>query len=162
MVLKMLLEDGKDYNVVPALVLVDGVAFHDHSEVLAYNAHNIHYIHQYRGNYTLAETVYGGILSLVTHRGTMPDMRIDSDMQMMTYEFPQYHPVFAMPDYGNEKCKASRRPDFRHTMYWEPSATGKTSLEFYTSDLAGKYVATLQGVDANGKKIEVKWEFEVR
>ena len=162
MVLKMLLEDGKDYNVVPALVLVDGVAFHDHSEVLAYNAHNIHYIHQYRGNYTLAETVYGGILSLVTHRGTMPDMRIDSDMQMMTYEFPQYHPVFAMPDYGNEKSKASRRPDFRHTMYWEPSATGKTSLEFYTSDLAGKYVATLQGVDANGKKIEVKWEFEVR
>ena len=64
--------------------------------------------------------------------------------------------------YGNEKIKASRRPDFRHTMYWEPSVTGKTGTEFYTSDLEGIYVATLQGVDADGKRIEVKWEFEVR
>ena len=121
-----------------------------------------HYIHQYRGNYALAETVYGGILSFVTHRGTIPDMRIDSDMQMVTYEFPQSHPVFAMPNYGNENSKASRRPDFRHTMYWEPSATGKTSLEFYTSDLSGKYAAVLQGVAANGQKIDVRWEFEVK
>ena len=58
--------------------------------------------------------------------------------------------------------KESRRPDFRHTMYWEPSVTGKTGTEFYTSDLEGVYVATLQGVDADGKMIEVKWEFEVK
>lgn len=161
-VIKMLQEDSKDYNVFPVLVLVDGVAFYDHAEVLAYNAHRVHYIHQYRGNYALGETLYGGILSLVTHRGTMPDMRINSDMQMLAYEFPQDRPVFEVPDYDNEEVKASRKPDFRHTLYWNPVVEGKTEATFYTSDLEGTYVATLQGVDAEGKKIELNWEFEVR
>ena len=102
----------------PVLVLVDGVAFYDHSEVLGYNARNIQYIHQYRGNFTLGKTIYGGILSLVTHRGTMPDIRINNNMQMLSYEFPQNRPAFAMPDYSDEARKVSRQPDFRHTMYW--------------------------------------------
>ena len=125
-VVKMLQEDGKEYNLFPILLLVDGVAFYDHSEVLAYSARQIHYIHQYRGSYALGERIYGGILSLVTHQGTMPDMRINQDMRMVSYEFPQERPRFEMPAYDNEERKLSRRPDFRHTMYWEPSVTGKT------------------------------------
>ena len=58
--------------------------------------------------------------------------------------------------------KKSRRPDFRHTMYWNPSVEGKEGVEFYTSDLEGTYVATLQGVLEDGKKVEVKCEFEVK
>ena len=161
-VIRMLQENSKAYNMFPVLVLVDGIAFYDHSEVLAYNAHNIHYIHQYRGNYALGEMVYGGILSLVTHRGTLPDMRIKDEMQMVSYEFPQDRPMFEMPNYEDAEIKESRRPDFRHTMYWNPSVEGKAGVEFYTSDLEGTYIATLQGVTADGQKIEEKWEFEVK
>lgn len=161
-VIRMLQEDSNKYNMFPVLVLIDGIAFYDHSEVLAYNAHRVHYIHQYRGNFALGETVYGGILSLITHRGTLPDMRINRDMQMLAYEFPQDRPAFEMPDYSNEEIKRSRKPDFRHTLYWNPSLEGKTKAEFYTSDLDGTYVATLEGVDNEGKKIELKWEFEVK
>ena len=161
-IIKILQESNTAYSLFPVLVLVDGVAFYDHSEVLGYNARNVHYIHQYRGCYTLGGNVYGGILSVVTHRGTMSDIRIDENMQMLSYEFPQNRPAFEVPNYDNQVNKESRRPDFRHTMYWEPSVTGKTGTEFYTSDLEGIYVATLQGVDADGKRIEVEWEFEVR
>ena len=161
-VIRMLQENSKAYNMFPVLVLVDGIAFYDHSEVLAYNAHNIHYIHQYRGNYALGEMVYGGILSLVTHRGTLPDMRIKDEMQMVSYEFPQDRPMFEMPNYEDAEIKESRRPDFRHTMYWNPSVERKVGVEFYTSDLEGTYIATLQGVTADGQKIEEKWEFEVK
>ena len=161
-VIRMLQEDSKEYNMFPVLVLIDGIAFYDHSEVLAYNAHRVHYIHQYRGTFAMGETVYGGILSLITHRGTLPDMRINRDMQMVTYEFPQDRPAFEMPDYSNEEVRTSRKPDFRHTLYWNPSLEGKTKAEFYTSDLDGTYVATLEGVDNEGKKIELKWEFEVK
>lgn len=161
-IIKVLQESRTGYSLFPVLVLVDGVAFYDHSEVLGYNARNVHYIHQYRGCYTLGGNVYGGILSVVTHRGTMPDIRIDEKMQMLSYEFPQNRPAFEVPNYDKQVNKESRRPDFRHTMYWEPSVTGKTGTEFYTSDLEGVYVATLQGVDADGKVIAVKWEFEVK
>ena len=161
-VIRMLQENNKEYNMFPILVLIDGVPFYNHSEVLAYNAHNIHYIHQYRGNYALGETIYGGILSLVTHRGNMPDMRIGGDMQMLAYEFPQDRPVFDMPKYDEKEVMMSRRPDFRHTMYWAPSVEGKTKTEFYTSDLEGTYVATLKGLLKGGEKVEVSWEFEVK
>ena len=165
-IIKMLEEDDKDsnknYSKFPVLVLIDGVAFYNHDEVLAYNAHNVHYIHQYRGNYALGETLYGGILSLITHRGTMPDMVINDDMQMLAYEFPQNRPIFQMPKYEDAEVKKSRRPDFRHTMYWNPSVEGKEGVEFYTSDLEGTYVATLQGVLEDGKKVEVKCEFVVK
>lgn len=161
-VIKMLQENSKEYTRFPVLVLIDGVAFHNHDEVLAYNARNVHYIHQYRGYYTLGETLYGGILSLITHRGTMPDMIINDDMQMLAYEFPQNRPPFVQPNYGEAEVKASRRPDFRHTMYWNPSVEGLEEVEFYTSDLEGTYVATLQGILEDGKKVEVKCEFEVK
>lgn len=161
-IIKMLQEDSKEYSLFPVLVLIDGVAFYDHPEVLAYNAHNVHYIHQYRGNYVLGETLYGGILSLITHRGNMPDMRINDDMQMLAYEFPQNRPAFEMPDYDKEEVKASRRPDYRHTLYWNPVVEGKTGVAFYTSDMEGTYLATLSGMDADGKRIEVKWEFVVQ
>lgn len=161
-VIKMLQEDSRGYNVFPVLVLVDGVAFYNHSEVLEYNARQVHYIHQYRGNYFLGEKLYGGILSLITHRGTMPDMRINSDMQMLAYEFPQACPSFAMPQYDTEEARQSRKPDFRHTLYWNPSMEGKTGASFYTSDLNGIYIATLKGLDAEGKMIEECWEFEVK
>ena len=161
-VIRLLQEDAKDFNLFPVLVLVDGVAFYNHSEVLAYNARQVQYIHQYRGNFALGETFYGGILSLITHRGAMPDMRINDDMQMLAYEFPQDRPAFDMPEYELPEVKASRKPDFRHTLYWAPSVQGQEKAEFYTSDLAGTYVATLNGVAADGKKIEVKCEFEVR
>jgi hypothetical protein len=161
-VIRMLQEDAKDFSLLPVLVLVDGVAFYNHSEVLGYNARQVQYIHQYRGNFALGESFYGGILSLITHRGAMPDMRINDDMQMLAYEFPQDRPVFGMPEYGNPEVKASRRPDFRHTLYWAPAVQDQEKVTFYTSDLAGTYVATLQGISADGKKVEVKCEFEVK
>ena len=116
----------------------------------------------YAGGKRGGEVFYGGILSLITHRGMLQDMRMHEHMQMLAYEFPQDRPAFEMPLYQDEKSRLSRRPDFRHTMYWEPMAEGKTSTEFYTSDLEGEYVAVLQGIDADGKKIELKWEFEVK
>lgn len=160
--IRMLNANGKGFNLFPVLVLVDGVAFNNHEDVLGYNVHQVKYIHQYRGEYAFGEVFYGGILSLITHRGMLQDMRIHEHMQMLAYEFPQDRPAFEMPLYQDEKSRLSRRPDFRHTMYWEPMAEGKTSTEFYTSDLEGEYVAVLQGIDADGKKIELKWEFEVK
>ena len=89
-------------------------------------------------------------------------MIINDDMQMLAYEFPQSRPAFQMPDYSDAAVKASRRPDFRHTLYWNPSVEGKAGIEFYTSDMEGTYVASLQGVLEDGKKVEVKCTFEVK
>lgn len=160
-VIRQLQENSKDYNMFPVLVLIDGVPFHNHEEVINYSARQIQYIHQYRSNYTLGEKIFGGILSLVTHSGNLPDIRIGENMQMVAYEFPQSFPTFDLPQYPTEEEKQSRKPDFRHTLYWNPCVTGTSEVEFYTSDMEGIYVAKLQGVLSNGQKINEECTFIV-
>ena len=161
-VVRMMLEQSQTFGSLPVLLLIDGVPFDEHSVVLDYNAHLVHYIHQYRGNYAFGKDVYGGILSIITRQGTLPSVRITDNMQMVSYEFPQNRPSFAMPTYADEKVRQSRMPDYRHTLYWNPCVQGRTEAEFYTSDLKGIYSVILQGVDAQGNDFLISTEMEVK
>ena len=67
------------------LVLLDGIPFDDHETILNYDARLIHYIHRYTGKYTFGGELYDGIVSFITHRGTLPDIRLDKNSQMFSY-----------------------------------------------------------------------------
>jgi len=45
-------------------------------------------------------------------------------------------------------------PDVRNVLYWSPKiktgVDGKTSFNFYTSDIPGKFACIIQGITANG------------
>lgn len=94
------------------LVLLDGIPFDDHETILNYDARLIHYIHRYTGKYTFGGELYDGIVSFITHRGTLPDIRLDKNSQMFSYEFPQKRIAFVAPSYNSEKQAGSRLPDF--------------------------------------------------
>lgn len=161
-ILKTLREDGREYHRSKALVLLDGVPVDDHDALLKYDGRLIHHIHQYRSTYLFGGVTYGGVISITTHRGAFSGMRTDAHAQMFAYEFPQQRPAFSAPRYDTPEEKASRRPDFRHTLCWVPQLpVGTNSLSFYTSDLKGDYVATLQGVLPNGERVECQCLFTV-
>lgn len=162
-VIRMLQEDVKRYSAIRAMVLIDGVPIENHEAVLNYDARLLHHIHQYSGRYTFGGNVYDGIVSLITHRGTLPDLRLDDNSQLFSYEFPQYRPGFETPAYDSAERVQSRVPDFRHTLYWNPDvAPGTDAVSFYTSDMKGDYVITLQGITATGEPLKVQSEFAVR
>ena len=52
------------------------------------------------------------------------------------------------------------RPDYRTTLYWNPSVTtddaGKVRVQFYSSDVSKHYLLTIEGVMANGRP--VSWQ----
>ena len=90
-------------------------------------------------------------------------MRLDENSQLFAYEFPQNRPAFVAPAYDSEEQVKSRIPDFRHTLYWNPEVTPATdTVSFYTSDMKGKYVVTLQGITATGEAVKVLGEFVVK
>lgn len=162
-IIRMLQEEVKRYSTIRALVLIDGVAVENHEAVLNYNARMVHHIHQYSGRYTFGGKIYDGIVSLITHRGTLPDFRLDDGSQLFAYEFPQKRPEFAAPVYESAEQVESRIPDFRHTLYWNPEvAPDANKVSFFTSDLKGDYVITLQGITATGEPLQVQSEFAVR
>lgn len=162
-IIRILQEDVKRFSSLKALVLIDGVPIENHETVLDYNARLLHFIHQYSGRYTFGGKLYDGIVSLITHRGSLPGLRLDENSQLFAYEFPQNRPAFVVPAYDSEEQVKSRIPDFRHTLYWNPEITPVTdTVSFYTSDMKGKYVVTLQGITATDEAVKVLGEFVVK
>ncbi|MCD8538337.1 MAG: hypothetical protein LRY55_00150 [Leadbetterella sp.] len=66
--------------------------------------------------------------------------------------------MFYAPKYPGEE---SRKPDTRTLLYWNPNAATGESLQFTTSDIAGKYRIDIQGTDRNGRVGRTKAYFTV-
>lgn len=154
--------DTNRFSRSKTLVLLDGVPIEDHEKVLDYNANLLHYIHRYGGQYTFGGKIYDGIVSLITHKGGLPEMLLDVNSQLLAYEFPQYRPLFRSPLYDTYEQRTSRLPDYRHTLCWLPELNAsERTFSFYTSDLGGTYEIVLRGITATGEPMEVKGRFQV-
>ena len=62
---------------------------------------------------------------------------------------------FYAPAYATEKARRSMAPDYRTTLYWNPTVklddTGQATVEFYTSDAPADYDITIEGITQTGK-----------
>ena len=150
------------YGPMP-LVLLDGVPVSDHDVIYNYNPLAVEKINIYYGPYILGGQVFDGIVELTTYSRLHADLNLNRSSQILSYEGPQlpYRPV--TPDYSENKNRQNRIPDGRHTLLWNPDVQtdGKTSirLPFVTSDLAGEFQATVEGVTHDGEFIYVTSTF---
>ena len=73
---------------------------------------------------------------------------------------------FLSPDYSTSGLKNSRIPDFRNTLYWNPSIqpdkNGKYIIEFWSSDFASDYTIKIEGVTGDGKIVSLKKTISVK
>jgi uncharacterized protein YfaS (alpha-2-macroglobulin family) len=78
----------------------------------------------------------------------------------------QYQREFYSPVYETQDQISSRLPDFRNVLFWSPdvhtNAQGKAEINFFSSDLKGKYIAVLQGLNVDGRAGERSVLFEVK
>jgi len=73
--------------------------------------------------------------------------------------------TFLHPDY-NDPATDKTKPDYRATIYWNPeiktsSATGTTTVSFFTADLPGLYRIVGEGVTQNGEPVRCAYFIEV-
>jgi hypothetical protein len=85
---------------------------------------------------------------------------------LFEYEFPFLPEPIEMPDYANPEIKNSRKPDYRHTLYWNPFVeqveSKSASLLFYSSDLKGEFDVVVEGITSDGKRIYGTTRFQVK
>jgi hypothetical protein len=71
-----------------------------------------------------------------------------------------------LPDYSDIKKLKSKIPDFRNTLYWNPSFNSKSAviskLDFWTSDIPGDYIIDIEGITENGEMVSIKRILTVR
>ena len=155
--IRVFFEDEQRFNVGNTLVLLDGIPIYDHEDILAYNPMYIKKINVYDGRYFFGGENPECIVSFITRDGNLPFFQLTEGSQLFDYDCPQLPPAFEIPDYSNDEIRNSKKPDFRHTLYWNPlvelTKGRPIHLSFYTSDLCGEFKITVEGITADGKMI---------
>ena len=100
-----------------------------------------------------------GIISITTKKGkelddatrTLPARDVEF-ASPLGYQTPA---EFYAPAYATVKARRSMVPDYRTTLYWNPTVklddTGQAIVEFYTSDAPADYDITIEGITQTGK-----------
>lgn len=133
------------------LMLLDGVPLASANEIINYDPLKVQNIEVVTTRYYLGEKTYDGIVSFSTYKNTLDDFTLDPAYSIFSYNGLQFEREF----YSPKLSKDDRRPDNRTMLYWNPRVnvqnTKPSELKFNTSDIKGKYIIDIQGIDVNGK-----------
>ena len=164
--LLMVKREGEVAVLVKPLVVLDGIPIIDHDFIYRYNPLLVERINIYAGEYIFSGMKFDGIVEFLTYERNYSSLSTNQSTQIMNYAGTQAPRRLYAPDYSSETKRQSRLPDYRHTLLWEPmlQTKGQSTLEvpFYTSDFAGEFLVTVEGLTKEGKIISGTASFEVK
>jgi hypothetical protein len=143
------------YTTTPCL-MIDGVIIRDASLISNLDPEIVQKIDVIREKYLVGRYFFPGIINVITKTGDFSCVTLPDYMIRMRYKVLDPVNSFVSPDYSTQQARESRLPDYRNTLYWNPSATtksGKAVIEFWSSDNKADYQINIQGVTKNGKII---------
>ncbi|OGX89593.1 hypothetical protein BEN47_06835 [Hymenobacter lapidarius] len=147
------------------MVLLDGVPVFNINKIMAMNPLKIQKLEVIANRYFHGPAAYNGIVSFTTYKGDLEDFPLDPRVLVQRYEGVQRQREFYAPRYETAQEKASRLPDLRNLLYWNPEITtgpDAKTVDFYTSDQAGRYLVVLQGLSATGLAGSSRFVVEVK
>lgn len=146
------------------LVLLDGTPVFDINKIFSVDPLKIRKLEVIPFRYFYGEVQHQGIFNFTTYKGDLGGVDIDPKAVVLDYEGLQLRRKFYSPVYNSDAEVATRLPDLRNVLYWTPSVGNKGNdvVSFYTSDQPGKYVGTIQGINANGDAGSQYFSFEVK
>lgn len=136
------------------LVLFDGVPVFNANKIIAYDPLKVKRIDVVARKYFWGNTVNSGIVSYATYEGNLAGFELDPGVLLTEYNGLQVKREFYSPVYKTTEQVRSREPDRRNVLFWAPAirttSSGKGEIEFYTSDVRGKYAVSVQGISDDG------------
>lgn len=149
-----------------ALVLLDGVAITNPNKIFTYDPLKIKKIDVIRDRYVMGLSTFNGVASFSTYEGMFDGFELDPGLVAVDYSGLQMQREFYSPVYATREQFQNRIPDFRNTLYWngevQTDKDGKAKLQFYSSDLKGKYLVVVQGMNDTGGFVSATATFEVK
>jgi hypothetical protein len=137
------------------MVMLDGVPVFDLDKLMAFDPRLIKRLEVIPRYFYLGPLRINGVVSYSTYQGDLQGFELDPKAVVIDYEGLQLHREFYLPKYEAGKQRNSRMPDQRFALYWEPivltDEKGNKTLEFFTSDVSGKYIVVVEGMTAEGQ-----------
>ncbi|WP_234735383.1 hypothetical protein [Tellurirhabdus bombi] len=137
------------------LVLIDGVPVFDIDKLMAFSPLKVQRLQVMTRRYFLGSLLFNGIASFTTYKGDMAGFPLSSQTLLLDYDGLQGQREFYAPKYDTPERMASRLPDLRNLLYWNPTVRtneqGQVNLDFYTSDQTGNYLVVINGLSREGQ-----------
>lgn len=137
------------------LVLVDGIPLVDMEKFMAIDPSIISRINIVNRRFYSGRNVFEGIVDIDTKVNYIDTLELDKNVSILNYDGLQLKRKFYSPVYESEAQRSSRLPDFRNVLFWSPDintgSAGNASVEFYSSDLKGKFVIVVHGITPDGR-----------
>lgn len=113
-----------------------------------------------KSRYFIGEYLFYGLVNVITRAGDFSNVTLPDYAVRLPYRVTEPAKSFSSPDYSTQEKKQSRIPDFRNTLYWNPSIVtdkeGKAGLDFWTSDNKSDFEINIQGITRDGKLVSLK------
>ena len=150
----------------PPLLLVDGVIVHDPDIIADLDPELVEKIDAVKSRYFVGNYLFHGLVNVITRAGDFSNIPLPDYAVRLPYLATDKDASFPLPDYALPENKKSRIPDFRNTMYWNPSVKpdkeGKAKIEFWTSDYKSDYKINIQGISGDGNFVSFRKEIKVK
>ena len=150
------------FNDLAPLVLMDGILIQDNSELLNYSARDIDNIRVINYPYRYGSKIYSGIIAVETKKGGFVPNLTKDYIEEINLPPTIGQKKYYRPDYSN--AVLTRIPDYRVQLLWEPKVEFSEkgySATFYTSDVSGTYLISMEGFNKKGNYMVIKKYFTV-
>jgi hypothetical protein len=147
-------------------LMIDGVIINDPSMIVNLDPEIVEKIDVIKRTYLVGKYFFSGIVNVITKSGDFSCVSLPEYMTRLAYRVIEPVRLFVSPDYSSEEMMESHIPDYRNTLYWNPSVKtgkdGKTRIEFWSSDNKSDYIINIQGITSEGKIFSVRKTLKVK
>jgi hypothetical protein len=155
-----------DLFVTSPCLMIDGVIIKDPALIANLEPEIVEKIDVIKGKYLVGKYFFPGIINVITKTGDFNCVSLPDYMIRIPYKVIDPVNPFISPDYSLEEMKDSHIPDYRNTLYWNPSLkaekNGKARVEFWSSDNKSNYIINIQGITEEGKPFSFKKILKVK
>ena len=143
----------------PPLVFVDGVVIRDAAVIANLDPDLVEKIDAVSTKYVVGYYLIHGLVNIITKAGDFSSITLPDYAVRLGYNLTEPVSSFTCPDYSLQADRNNHIPDFRNTLYWNPSikpdTNGKMKVEFSASDYVSDYIVRIQGLAKNGKPVSI-------
>jgi hypothetical protein len=151
------MENDYNTNSSPAIFL-DGVLIDDVSRIVYLGSEKISKIEMVKSAWYFGDIEFHGILSIFSKKNEIDKIQLPSTSHIINIGNYAKNNRLIFPDYSTIDTINKEVPDFRQLLYWNPDMgfkhNDKKKIEFYSSDISGKYLIKAFGITSNGNIIE--------
>ena len=149
-----------------SLVMIDGVPVFDMDKVIDFSPLKIQKLDVVTNRYLFGPVMFNGIISLMTYKGDLAGYPLEPYLLKVDYDGLQLQREFYAPRYETARQLESRLPDGRTLLYWNPNlqtdVTGRSQVQFFTSDQPGMYLVEVNGLAKDGSAGSQRMLFTVK